>query len=315
MSVTKEKDEKYEKISMELNQTICKNLEALLSARNISKRNFCQQLAAEKTSVTRAYFVKILQNPKYISPAFLLSCCDFFGITLQNLVSVNFNAEEYISNDSKEHEDYLNIQELLSQHERIKEKADRNSDVHQESLQDLKNQSSDYLQPFIDTELIVDPAHSQFAGYIQDYYCYYYPTHSSENKEAKLLKGILRLEAKNTYCKATLTINTNTVDDNGNINYKVYTGYAAISATVNSMNCIMYSNALCEFCFIMFRHFKLNFGKQDCRIAEVLSSSSAAEDRRPTVLRMFLSKENIRDEDLKVIAPSFFSELFDNHFE
>lgn len=67
----------------------------------------------------------------------------------------------------------------------------------------------------------------------------------------------------------------------------------------------MYSDSLCEFCFLMFRFFKLNFGKQDCRIAEVLSSSSAAEERRPTVLRMLLSKEPIDDKDLKVIAPAF----------
>lgn len=67
----------------------------------------------------------------------------------------------------------------------------------------------------------------------------------------------------------------------------------------------MYSDSLCEFCFLMFRFFKLNFGKQDCRIAEVLSSSSAAEERRPTVLRMLLSKEPIDDKDLKVISPAF----------
>lgn len=60
-----------------------------------------------------------------------------------------------------------------------------------------------------------------------------------------------------------------------------------------------------EYCFLMFRHFKLNFRKQDCRIAEVLSSSSAAEDRRPTVLRMLLSREEINDEDLELISPAF----------
>lgn len=52
--------------------------------------------------------------------------------------------------------------------------------------------------------------------------------------------------------------------------------------------------------------FKLNFGKQDCRIAEVLSSSSISEHRRPTVLRMFLSKEPVKDSDLKVISPALF---------
>ena len=45
-------------------------------------------------------------------------------------------------------------------------------------------------------------------------------------------------------------------------------GHAVISPTVNSLHCVMYSDSICEFCFLMFRLFKLNFGKQDCRIAE-----------------------------------------------
>ena len=72
------------------------------------------------------------------------------------------------------------------------------------------------------------------------------------------------------------------------------------------MNCIMYSEDICEFCFIMFRFFKINYGKQNCRIAEALSSSSSNEDRRPTVLRMLLSQEPLADQDLKAVAPSLF---------
>ena len=56
----------------------------------------------------------------------------------------------------------------------------------------------------------------------------------------------------------------------------------------------------------MFRFFKINYGKQNCRIAEALSSSSSNEDRRPTVLRMLLSQEPLADQDLKAVAPSLF---------
>lgn len=38
----------------------------------------------------------------------------------------------------------------------------------------------------------------------------------------------------------------------------------------------------------------------------MLSSSSISEHRRPTVLRMFLSKEPVKDSDLKVISPALF---------
>lgn len=54
----------------------------------------------------------------------------------------------------------------------------------------------------------------------------------------------------------------------------------------------------------MFRYFKLNFGNQDCRLAEVLSTSAATENRRPTILRMLLSREEIKNEDLELVAPA-----------
>lgn len=297
------KDEKYEELNRTLNHIICENLKALLKARDISQKKFCQELAKKKTSITRSYLSRLLKNPfpTNISAVFLLSCCDFFGVSLQNLASPDFNANEYTFNDTPEHHDYLDIAALMKE----TQKLHKESQTSILSKPEIKTHTN-FLLPFNNSNLITDPDHTLFSGYIQDYYCYYYPTHSSENRNSgNILKGILRLEKDNNYCKATLKINTNTVDDNGNTNYKKYIGYAAISPTVNSLNCIMYSDSLCEFCFLMFRYFKLNFGKQDCRIAEVLSSSSADESRRPTVLRMLLSKEEITDVDLKIISPSF----------
>ena len=66
----------------------------------------------------------------------------------------------------------------------------------------------------------------------------------------------------------------------------------------------MYSDKLGEYCNLMFRYFKINFGKQDLRIAEVLSASSATENRRPTTHRMLLSREEIKDKDLQIILPA-----------
>ena len=67
----------------------------------------------------------------------------------------------------------------------------------------------------------------------------------------------------------TLTINTGKVNKEGEINYKTYMGYAAITAYGTALSCNMYSDELDEFCFLMFRLFKINFGAQDFRIAEV----------------------------------------------
>lgn len=299
-----EVDKKYKEVVDSVNTTVSKNLEKLLEARGLSQRQFCQKMAEEKISVTRSYFNKILREPKYISAAFLLSCCDFFGITLQNLVSEDFDASEYISNDTRDHKDYLNIQAIL------KNCRDKEKDVSEEWQEEEEFENEQAIlqwKKFESGNLITDPSNTMFKGYLQNYYCYFYPTDSAQNKDdGKMVKGILQLKAEKNYCKATLKIDTNIVDECGNTNYKLYEGVASISPAVFSVNCIMYSEDICEFCFIMFRFFKINYGKQNCRIAEALSSSSSNEDRRPTVLRMLLSQEPLAEQDLKAVAPSLF---------
>ena len=299
-----EVDKKYKEVVDSVNTTVSRNLEKLLEARGLSQRQFCQKMAEEKISVTRSYFNKILREPKYISAAFLLSCCDFFGITLQNLVSEDFDASEYIRNDTREHKDYLNIQAIL------KNCRDKEKDASEERQEKEKSENEQAILQWKKLEngnLITDPSNTMFKGYLQNYYCYFYPTDSAQNKDdGKMVKGILQLKAEKNYCKATLKIDTNIVDESGNTNYKLYEGVASISPAVSSVNCIMYSEDICEFCFIMFRFFKINYGKQNCRIAEALSSSSSNEDRRPTVLRMLLSQEPLTDQDLKAVAPSLF---------
>ena len=299
-----EVDKKYKEVVDSVNTTVSKNLEKLLEARGLSQRQFCQKMAEEKISVTRSYFNKILREPKYISAAFLLSCCDFFGITLQNLVSEDFDASEYISNDTRDHKDYLNIQAIL------KNCRDKEKDVSEERQEEEEFENEQAIlqwKKFESGNLITDPSNTMFKGYLQNYYCYFYPTDSAQNKDdGKMVKGILQLKAEKNYCKATLKIDTNIVDECGNTNYKLYEGVASISPAVFSVNCMMYSEDMCEFCFIMFRFFKINYGKQNCRIAEALSSSSSNEDRRPTVLRMLLSQEPLAEQDLKAVAPSLF---------
>ena len=299
-----EVDKKYKGVVDSVNTTVSRNLEKLLEARGLSQRQFCQKMAEEKISVTRSYFNKILREPKYISAAFLLSCCDFFGITLQNLVSEDFDASEYISNDTREHKDYLNIQAIL------KNCRDKEKDVSEERQEEEEFENEQAIlqwKKFESGNLITDPSNTMFKGYLQNYYCYFYPTDSAQNKDdGKMVKGILQLKAEKNYCKATLKIDTNIVDECGNTNYKLYEGVASNSPAVFSVNCIMYSEDICEFCFIMFRFFKINYGKQNCRIAEALSSSSSNEDRRPTVLRMLLSQEPLAEQDLKAVAPSLF---------
>ena len=55
--------------------------------------------------------------------------------------------------------------------------------------------------------------------------------------------------------------------------------------------------------FITFRHFRINSGQLECRLAEVLTASSGGEDKYPTVLRMLISSEQIKQEDLTQLKP------------
>lgn len=137
------------------------------------------------------------------------------------MVSTNFDPTEYVYNDTKEHKDYLDIEALLKKYKDAQNTTEITPPIKESIDADTINQSKNLLLPFNGTNLITDPTHTLFAGYIQDYYCYYYPTHSSENKaDENILKGVLSLKSDGDYCKSTLEIDTNTVDDEGNINYK-----------------------------------------------------------------------------------------------
>ncbi|MGN1317513.1 MAG: hypothetical protein ACI4VF_00755, partial [Lachnospirales bacterium] len=102
------------------------------------------------------------------------ACCDFFNINIEDLISDEFNAEEYVNNPNIKHNDYLNIDKKIQQYEFYK-----NEQVNKNSI--LENQD---ISIFAEGEnFITDPKHLLFNGYLQDYFCYYYPTNSSENKE------------------------------------------------------------------------------------------------------------------------------------
>ena len=99
MNTTNEKDvkdEKYEELNRTLNHIICQNLKALLEARGLSQKKFCQELAKEKTSITRSYLNRLLKNPfpPYIVKSFFLENQGFF-----NLSSINISEEGAIGMD------------------------------------------------------------------------------------------------------------------------------------------------------------------------------------------------------------------------
>lgn len=286
---------KLDQITYGLNKIISENLNAILKKRGISKYQFIEYMEKEKGfSISRPYLSRCLNHPDEhnIPTAFLLACCDYLNISFTDLISEQFDVDKNIDSDSIRPQ--LINTALLTQ-------------KYEESLQ---NDNKVLLNVSIDNDLendplfVKDPTSPFFKGYCQEYYCYYFPTVSSENKaDDALLRGTFTIHKTNKNCTATLTIDTKTLDNSGNTNLKIYEGDVVLSTSVQCIHCILKSNDIGEYCFIIFRHSHLNYDSLNCRIAEVLSTSSTLDKRYPTVHRMFFSNEKISDEDLHLIEP------------
>ncbi|MCI8494920.1 MAG: hypothetical protein HFI74_04475 [Lachnospiraceae bacterium] len=179
---------------------------------------------------------------------------------------------------------------------------------HQNSIfsTDLSSTSTGvatHKNPDSKNELIMDAKNRAFKGYFGTYYCYLFPTLSSETKP---LIGELTVADDDSICKVYLKLNTNKKDHNSKeYIYKNYEGNVTISPTLHSCYCILKSDALSEICFFAFRHINFNHAQLDCRMAEVLTIS-AGESHYPTIHRMFFSREAIADKDLPLILPHLF---------
>lgn len=257
------------------------NLQKLADAHDLSVSNFCNFIDDKKEpSLDRSTFTKFMnKSNNRINIAFLVSCSHVFKIPLDNLVSQDFNPND----------NYLEFENMFEGIPKTKHKS--------------KSFSFDYSSNGIFIENIESPL---LKKYIQQYYCYYYSTVATENNTDKiqesLMSGILNIEPNGEKCKATLQIDTKKINENGEPVYKTYVGDVIACPSIQSVYCML-TLPLGDFCFIIFRYSHLNNNKQECRLAEVLSTSSIPDKRYPVVHRMFLSNEEIKEEDLVTIAP------------
>lgn len=286
---------KLDQVTYGLNKIISENLNAVLAKRGISKYQFIEYIEKEKGfSISRPYLSRCLNNPDEhnIPTAFLLACCDYLNISFTDIISDKFDVNKNIDSDS--------IRPQLINTPLLEKKYEER----------FENGNKDFLNvsmgndPANDPLFVKDPTSPLFKGYCQKYYCYYFPTVSAENKtDNALLRGTFTIHKKTKNCTATLAIDTKTLDNSGNTNLKIYEGEVILSTSVQCIHCILKSNEIGEYCFIIFRHSHLNYDSLNCRIAEVLSTSSTLDKRYPTVHRMFFSNEKINDEDLQLIEP------------
>lgn len=292
----KKLEKNIDQVSYGLNKIISANLNKVLEDRNISKAKLCDYIQKEKGFTTsRPHLSRCLNNPdKHSVPLpFLLACCDYLKISFEDLISPNFNKNEI--HENKENIIYTDLIDtsLLTQ---IYAENFNESKSTPSSLQNKSPKSSPLF--------VEDPSSPSIQKYMQNFFCYYYPTVSEENHtNDTLLTGNLKLYAENGECKAKLIIDTDTLDENGNPNLKIYEGNFVLSTAVQCVHCILRSEKAGEYCIIIFRYSHVNYDPLHCRMAEVLTSSSTVDKRYPTVLRMFLSIEKIQEEDLKYLAP------------
>ena len=265
----------------EIAKTIRKNIGLLMERHGLVLSRFCEYLENNgEKSFHRTTFTRFMSGEvSRVNIAFLVSCCYVFKLSLDNLVSEKFNPDE---NVEKFRETY--------------KEAFKDAAVACKSEPDWQGNEI----------FIENPASPLLEKYMQTYYCYYHSTVSSENDTdnivESLISGTLDIEPDGRRCRATLKIDTKKLDSDGKPDYKIYSGHVVLCPSVQSVNCIL-TLPEGEFCFIIFRYSHLNQAKQECRLAEVLSISSKLDKRCPVVHRMLLSNEEIRKEDMEIIAP------------
>lgn len=285
-----------QKINSELNERIVKNIKTLLEFNNMTYYQLQKRMEEEeKYTVSASYLNKILNHPmEYSMPlAYLMQCCDFFGVTLDAMVTSSFTPENYSQKSNDKTQKLIDTVALINNYD--KKQLNKENLLPQENDEE-HNQNSLFIE---------DPSNSLFSSFLQTYFCYFYPTVSNENKTIdSILSGTLTLAPDADRCKVILKIDTKKEKNNKKA-YKIYEGTAVISSSVNNIHCTLKSEEIGEFCYIIFRHFHLNYALQDCHMAAVLSTSSAgnSRERYPTLLRMFLSRKEISQDDLKLLAP------------
>lgn len=288
--------DELKKINSELNERIVKNIKTLLEIKGISYYQLQKKIKKEEVyTISPGHLNKVLNHPAENSMplAYLMQCCDFFGVTLDTMVTSSLTAENYFQESNDGDQKLIDTVALIKDYDK---KLHNTENLSSQEKDKECGQSSLFIE---------DPNNNLFSSFLQTYFCYFYPTVSNENKTIdSILSGTLTFEPDMDRCKVTLKIDTKKEKNNKKI-YKTYEGTAVISSAVNNIHCTLKSEEIGEFCYIIFRHFHLNFALQDCHMAAVLSTSSAgnSKERYPTLLRMFLSREEISQDDLKLLAP------------
>lgn len=255
-------------VSDDYTRIVAKNLEKLINSTDYTQNSLADKLKEYGLSVNQGTVSKYLKGETKVQLSVMVKLCEIFHISISELVNENFTyTDDAISTDSG-------------------------------TLDKLKGTESALVIPKLGEKFISNPQDQDFRGYLQKYFCYFFPTLSNEKR---ILSGELVLRAGSSVCEANLLLNTNK-KVNGETVYKHYSGCAVISNSVHSCYIILSSPEEGEICVINFRHFFIRHQNLDCRMAEVITNG-AGERHFPTIHRMLLSRTEISKEHLRLLMP------------
>lgn len=251
-------------LNKEYSAIIGRNLKKIIDSSEYTQNGLVDKLKDLGVQINQGTLSKIINGKADIQLSVVIKLCDILKISISDLSSENF--QYHVSSASAD------------------------------SLESEKR--TDKFSSKAESKFITDPENQNFRGYLQKYYCYFYPTLSGENE---LLSGELELHPNGSYCHASFKLNTNK-QINGKPIYKIYTGCAIISTSVDSCYVLLISSEEGELCLINFRHFYIRHQFLDCRMAEVITNG-AGDQHYPTIHRMLLSRAPIKKEHLTLISP------------
>lgn len=279
----KESNEKYSKI-------IATNIRKILKSKKWSQNDLCKELNENGLCITQNTLSKYIPQNKDLQPiipiSLLILCCKIFDVDIEKITSLDYDPDQDILPES-----FSNINNLI-------EETNENVDFADFYAAGIAKASKKF---------IVNGNDEAFNGYYQTYYCYFYPTISSE---IELLTAELELKKENDICKAHLKLNTGRYKNGAPI-YKFYSGLMVIIEKSKSCYCILarektkHTN---ELCFLNFRYIPIGdiHRNLDCRMVEVLTTSAGGDSSFPTAHRMFISRFPIEDNHIPLILPHLY---------
>ena len=256
-------------LSLKYEKAIAGNVEKLMRRAGLSQTQLSANLKAMGLDIGQGPLSQMLAGERRIPLSLVVYLCEYFKVSLAELVRENFDGAKSM---------------------------DVGSNVPPVYSEELLN-----VVPYLGDKFVVDPSDPHFFGYLQTYHVYFFP---SQGDDIRLRTGTLRLQAKGPVCEAVLEINTNKLRD-GKPYIKVYRGRCIISTTMRSVFVLLTDQDKGELSVLNFRYFNLLMYPLDCRIACTLLNATG-DEHPPTVQRMFLSRTEIKEEDLPLLLPHLY---------